>query len=166
MKHLATLLLAAMLGGCASIVGDPIQHIPISSNPAGASILIKDERGSMVFEGITPTTVTLAKSDGTYWGGKTYLVTISKPGYSSQTIPIEANANGWYIGGNIIFGGIIGWFIIDPLNGNMYNLSPEALNAELANGSAHNNTATDGSIRIVLLEQVPLHLRGKMQEIK
>jgi hypothetical protein len=118
-----------------------------------------------VFKGATPTTVTLQKSDGTYWGKKSYTVRISKDGFESQLIPITASASGWYIGGNILVGGIIGWFIVDPWNGNMYNLSPEAINASLLGKTAHNNTSTDGSISIMLIQDVPAELRSKMQRI-
>lgn len=45
---------------------------------------------------------------------------------------IKASANGWYIGGNIVFGGLIGWLAVDPFNGGMYTLKPKETNAILA----------------------------------
>lgn len=156
---------AFLLGGCATIVGDETQLVPISSTPSDASISISDEKGMEVFKGSTPTTVTLQKSDGSYWGKKSFTVTISKDGYKTQTIPITANANGWYIGGNIIFGGLIGWFVVDPLNGKMYTLTPDQVSSTLGENVAHNNTATDGSISIALIQDVPASLRNKMKLI-
>ena len=162
------LLLLFILGtnllviGCATIVGDKTQLIPISSTPSEASILIIDEKGAQIFKGLTPTNVTLNKSDGSYWGKKSYTVEISKEGYQTQSIPISARANGWYIGGNIIFGGLIGWFIVDPLNGAMYTLSPDQITSTLSSESAHNNSATDGSIAVMLVQDVPMSLRRKM----
>ena len=158
-------LSATLLGGCATIVGDKTQLVPISSTPSDASIMITDEKGVQVFKGSTPTSVTLAKSDGSYWGKKSFTVRISKEGYDEQIIPITASANGWYIGGNIIFGGLIGWFIVDPLNGAMYTLSPEQIAATLGKKVAHNNSATDGSISIVLIQDVPVSLRHEMKRI-
>lgn len=160
---LISLLLA--VSGCATILGDPNQLMPISSTPSDASILITDEKGTEIFKGTTPTTVTLQKSNGTYWGKKSYSVRISKDGFDSQTIPVTASANGWYIGGNLIFGGLIGWFIVDPMNGDMYTLSPETINASLSTKTAHNNIATNGGITVMLIEDVPADLRGKMQRI-
>ena len=167
MRKLVILLatFTLFLAGCATIVGDKTQLIPISSTPSQASIVITDERGSEVFNGTTPTTVTLQKSDGSYWGKKSYTVTISKEGYTTQTIPITANANGWYIGGNIIFGGLIGWFIVDPMNGAMYTLTPEQISATLGEKMSHNNNAKDGSISIVLIQDVPLSLRSEMKRV-
>lgn len=151
--------------GCATIVGDATHLMPVSSTPSDAAISITDEKGAEIFKGATPTTVTLQKSDGSYWGKKSYLVKISKPGYETQTIPVTASANGWYIGGNLVFGGLIGWFIVDPFNGHMYNLSPESISSTLPAQTAHNNTATNGGIAIMLIEDVPAELRGKMVRV-
>jgi hypothetical protein len=153
------------LGACATIIGQPTQLIPIASSPSGASIVITDETGIEVFKGETPTTVTLPKSTGRYWGKKNFSVQISKPGHQAQIIPVMASANGWYIAGNFVFGGLIGWFVVDPLNGNMYTLSPDAISAGLGKTTSHNNKATDGSISIVLLDDVPAQLRGQLHAV-
>lgn len=166
-KVIATTCLAFSfaLGGCATIVGDSTQTIPISSTPSEAQILITDEKGMQVFKGSTPTSVTLQKSDGSYWGGKSFTVEITKDGYATQTIPVNASANGWYIGGNIIFGGLIGWFIVDPLNGAMYTLSPDQVSSALGGEVGHNNSAADGSISVMLIEDVPESLLSQMTKI-
>lgn len=157
-------LSAMLLGGCATIAGDKTQVIPISSSPSDATILITDEKGVQVFKGQTPTSVTLQKSDGSYWGKKSFTVEIMKDGYEKQVVTITGSANGWYAG-NIIFGGIIGLFIVDPMNGGMYTLSPEQITSTLGEKVAHNNTANDGSISIVLLQDVPPSLRGQMKKV-
>jgi hypothetical protein len=87
------------------------------------------------------------------------------PGFQEQAIPITATANGWYIIGNFFFGGLIGWFIVDPQGGHMYTLSPEAVSATMSGTTAHNNNGRNGDISIVLLEDVPAELRAKMQRI-
>jgi len=157
------LSLALSLGGCASIVGSPTQTIPIASTPGDAKISIVDEAGKEVFTGNTPASATLEKHAGGYWAKKSYTVTITKDGFKPQTIPVTASANGWYIVGNFFFGGAIGWFAVDPFNGKMYTLSPDAVDAKLGSGaSAHNNSATDGSITIVLLQDVPEALRDQL----
>jgi hypothetical protein len=108
----------------------------------------------------------LAKSNGTYWGKKSYTVKISKDGFDTQTINVVASANGYYIGGNILFGGLIGWFIVDPNNGKMYNLSPTNINATLtAKKVAQNNTVTNEGVAFMLIGDVPAELRSKMQPI-
>ncbi len=93
-------------------------------------------------------------------------MTIAKDGYKPQTIPVTASANGLYIAGNFVFGGLIGWLIVDPLNGNMYTLSPEVVSAEKSASSTHQNQSKDGGIDIMLLQDVPQNLRGQMVPIK
>lgn len=78
------------LSGCASIVGDKDQQITINSTPSQADLVITDETNQAVFQGQTPTTVTLKKADGSYFGGKDYNVTLSKDGYESRAISIPA----------------------------------------------------------------------------
>lgn len=154
-----------VLNACATIVGDKTQLMNITSNPSEASIAITDERGQVVFEGKTPTNVTLQKSDGSYWGKKSYTVKISKDGFSDQSIAVTASANGWYIAGNFVFGGLIGWFIVDPMNGAMYTLSPKDINPNLTAKTADNNQFKDGNIAVVLVQDVPAALRDKMVKV-
>lgn len=47
-------------------------------------------------------------------------------------LPLKTSVNGWYIGGNFVFGGLIGWLIVDPLNDGMYTISPKETNPVLA----------------------------------
>jgi len=162
LKMTAAIASVSLMTGCATIVGDKEQSITINSSPSNANVLITDERSMEVHSGSTPTTVQLRKSDGSYFGGKTYTVEISKDGYESRTMMINASPNGWYIGGNIIFGGLIGWLIVDPLTGAMYNLTPDTLNASLGENVA---TTAEGEseITLVLIEDVPTHMLDEMQ---
>ena len=49
------------------------------------------------------------------------MVEVSKEGFEKKTIQIESKTNGWYIG-NLLFGSLIGFLIIDPLTGAMWTL--------------------------------------------
>lgn len=120
------------LTGCATIVGDETQVVTVNSDPSGADFEIKDDSGKVITKGKTPQNVTLQKSDGSYFGKKNYQIVFSKDGFKSEVLPIKANANGWYIGGNIIFGGLIGWLAVDPFNGKMYTLSPKEASPTLS----------------------------------
>lgn len=131
-------VVAVSLSGCATIVGDSAQSIQVNSSPAQAKFIVKDNSGVTVARGLTPQSVSLEKSDGSYFGKKEYTITFCKDGYKQTSLPINSDKNGWYIGGNIMFGGLIGWFGVDPFHGGMYTLSPEKTNVQLlpeANGS-------------------------------
>lgn len=162
LKITAAIATVSLMTGCASIVGEKEQTVTINSSPSNADVLITDERSMEVHSDTTPTTVQLRKADGSYFGGKTYTVEISKDGYENRTMMINSTPNGWYVGGNLIFGGLIGWLIVDPLTGAMYNLSPDNINASLGESVA---TTADGEseITLVLVEDVPAQMRDKMQ---
>lgn len=132
-KLFSSLVVISTLGlsGCATIVGSGTQTIPLVTNPDGVHYKVKDERGVTVAQGTTPGSVTLSKHDGSYFGKKSYVVTFEKEGYQPATAALTANANGKYILGNFFFGGLVGWLLLDPLNGGMYDLSPEKILVEM-----------------------------------
>lgn len=167
MKRWMPILAVVLFTGCATIVGSKTQLMPINSSPDEADITITDESGSQMFKGKTPTAVTLEKSTGKYWGGKSYSVKISKKGFEPVTISVKSSPNGWYLAGNLIFGGLIGWFIVDPLNGAMYTLSPENLSTTLGKKTAYKDgtVISSDAISIMLLEDVPQDMRAKLQRI-
>ena len=120
----------AASSGCASIVSKSNWPINVRSTPDQADVTITDARdGTKLFEGKTPTLVTLS-SKGGYFRGKTYLVEISQKGLDTRTIQIKSYMNGWYVG-NLVFGGLIGIFIVDPLTGAMWTLSPREIDVTL-----------------------------------
>ena len=77
-----------------------------------------------MIENNTPFQIILDKKAG-YFQGKSYLVTLSKDGYKDISFNIKPTPNGWYLAGNFIFGGLLGWLIVDPATGAMWNLKPE-----------------------------------------
>jgi len=117
--------------GCASIIGKGgPELVNIRSTPDQASVTISDETGVKIFEGKTPTNVTLEKKKG-FFSGKTYSVKISKEGFSDRTVTVNTKVNGWYVAGNLVFGGLIGWIIVDPATGAMWTLDINEINVTL-----------------------------------
>ena len=135
-------VLIAVLAGvtaCATIVGGTgdmadstdktVQTMFVASSPSEATITVTDEKGATTLTAVTPRTLYLKKSGG-YWHAKSYKVAISKPGYETQTIAVDSRETGWYYVGNlglafVFLTGVIGWFVVDPMNGYMYELSPD-----------------------------------------
>lgn len=157
------LLILPMLISCATIMGKGgPETLALRSNPDQAAIVITDEGGAKIFEGKTPTTVSLEKKKG-YFSGKKYTVKISKDGYAVQTVTVDTKANGWYVGGNILFGGIIGWLIVDPATGAMWTLDTNELNVTLE--ASKKASLTESQISVVLLDDVPISLRSQMVKV-
>jgi len=156
----AVLLLPVFLTGCATIVGKDVFPLTINSNPDGANIVIVDERGKRMFSGTTPSTVTLSAGES-YFHAKTYSITFSKPGYTEQYATVKATLSGWYFG-NILFGGLIGLLIVDPISGKMWKLQPD-VTANLSEKLALNTGQP--TLKIMTLNQVPERLKKHLVRI-
>ncbi len=92
------------------------------------------------------------------------MVDISKQGFETKTVEITSPLNGWYVG-NIIFGGLLGILIVDPLTGAMWTLSPKEIDVTIANKIAEVPTEQKG-LSVVDIKNVPKHLQDKMIRIK
>lgn len=125
-----TILFPSLIGllvassGCASIVSDSSYPVRIESTPPGERFVIRDKSGSWVASGKTPDTVTLKAGSG-YFQSARYNVEFD----AGNTLEIKADVDPWFFG-NIVFGGLIGFCIVDPLTGAMWEL-PESVSATI-----------------------------------
>jgi len=126
MKRVYPVLVMAVLvlgSGCASMVSQTHYTVPINSNPAGATVVVRDVRGNNVFEGKTPAAPLLAAGAG-YFIPASYAISFTKEGYQPTTAVVAADTDPWYAM-NFFFGPFcwVGWFIIDPKTGAMWELN-------------------------------------------
>lgn len=141
--------------GCASIMNNKPESLNITSDPSSAKVVITDVKlNEVVLENYTPFDVSLNKKAG-YFSGKIYEVKVSKEGYKDMVFNIKPTLSGWYIG-NILFGGLIGMLIVDPLTGGMWNLEPE---------KTDNVTQKDQVIGIKLLSELTQEEKARIQKI-
>jgi len=145
---------AVFLQSCASIVSDSKYPVTIQSTPEGANIKITSQHNDNIQAGVTPMTVTLPTkcSQCGFFGGENYTVTFSKEGYSPRTVEIQRNVDGWYVLGNLVFGGLIGWLIVDPATGAMWKLDG-TVTGQLDQVSAIGNGSA--TMSIALLSDIP-----------
>ncbi len=130
-KTLAVLLAPTLLISCATIIGKSSpESLNVRSSPDQAQVVITDEAGVKIFEGKTPTMISLEKKKG-FFSGKKYRVTLSKEGFKDHSVVVDTRVGGWYVGGNLLFGGLIGWLIVDPATGAMWTLTTNEINAML-----------------------------------
>jgi hypothetical protein len=133
-KLLALLFLIPLLvTGCSSIVDGRNQHVKINSNPTGAKFSIYDKEGKTVVSNTTPANLVLNRRHG-YFNGEDYKMVFEAPGYYPYEVHVKSRVDGWYFG-NILFGGLIGFIIVDPLTGAMYTLKPDELNVNLVSSA-------------------------------
>lgn len=150
-----------LLASCASIVSKSSYPVTVNSQPDQANITIVDETGKKIYSGTTPTTVTLETKAG-FWKGKDYTVTFSKEGYADYTAEIRRGVDGWYVAGNLLFGGLIGWLIVDPITGAMWTLNKD-LSATLAPNTT--SQLKNEGLQVVYVGDVPESLRPMMDSV-
>lgn len=132
MKSPQFFLLAAFaltLSSCAALVSGPRKKITVESNPPGAQVTIQNKKGEQVASLTTPGETKLKRSSGFFVPAK-YTATFEKQGYKSQDIKIGSTVNPWTFG-NLLVGGVIGGFLIDPAVGATFEPTPSKLNATL-----------------------------------
>ncbi len=159
----AMLTVAAPLlfSNCASLFSKSIYPITINSNPNGATVTVTDKKGTEVFKGQSPATVTLKASSG-FFARAQYQVKISMQGYAEQIVPVNFKVDGWYWG-NLFIGGILGMLIIDPATGAMYKLDTPPINVTLNKSTASIETPT---LKIIDIANVPKEMKEKLIRLK
>ncbi len=153
------LILALCFVGCASIVSKSTYPVTINSSPDGAEITVTDSDGKVYLEAITPATISLKAGAG-FFKGANYTVTFELPGYTKHTAEINRRVDGWYIGGNLFFGGLIGWLIVDPATGAMWTLNDLYVDLSETTSSIYEE------IQVVTINEVPDELKRKMVKIR
>lgn len=148
------LFVGAYCSGCATIMGKSEVPVTITSQPDGAEVSIFDRSGKPIHTGITPTTVSLRAGAG-YFKSEVYKVRFARAGYQEREAEIERRVNGWYIGGNFVFGGIIGWLVVDPATGAMWKL----LDLHVDLHATDDAPTFEVSLKFLDLKQVPEDLR-------
>jgi len=160
-KTLMIISIAFISTSCASIVSSSSWPLTVNSNPVGAKLQITNKRGISVFNGQTPATVSLKSGSG-FFGSESYLVNLNLDGYTEKTIPVRCTLNGWYFG-NIIFGGLIGMLIVDPLTGAMYRLETNIIDENLTTNSTANKERT---LKIMDINDISQDMRNHLVSIK
>jgi uncharacterized protein YceK len=157
-----TLVFLAACSGCASIAGKTTDKVNISSTPSGATIQITNKAGTFAKDEQTPAVVVLKKGAG-WFKAQNYTVEFKKPGYETVKAEIEQGLSGWYIIGNFFIGGPIGWLVVDPITGAMWTLDDLHVTLKPVPGAF---LPTNGEVRTVSLDQVPVELRPRMVRIR
>jgi len=121
-----SLLLAVLMfsaTSCASIISGRKQEITVSASQPG--VQVSDGRQTWT----APAVLTLPRKQAT-------ILTFSKEGYRTQSVPLNQAVNGWAVG-NIFLGGPIG-LGIDALSGALWKFVPEAVSVDLYKAENNN----------------------------
>jgi hypothetical protein len=121
MKHTQIILLALLIlnFGCATIIRDDIELVPILTEPAGALVKGGPETCH------TPCDMELERK-------KEYNLVITKPGYKTERVELSGSSLDGWLWGNLAFlvGAPIG-VIWDFYSGKAWDYDPEEITLEL-----------------------------------
>ena len=109
-----------LLSGCASIVSQQNYPVTLDTRPSGMQVELSNRDGEVLVRGETPVRLNLDASRGYFSSASYTFRTIGAPG-GEQVMQIQGKLDGWYFG-NLLFGGLIGMVIVDPITGAMYRL--------------------------------------------
>jgi len=152
-----------VFSGCASIICGSEKTVNISSSPVEAKFSITNRKGALIAQGVTPTNITLKRGSGYFKGGD-YTITLEKQGYQTSVQPIKQGLEtGWYAIGNIVFGGLIGWIIVDPITGAMYSI--QDVNVSLLPEKTTMLMPQGNKLKILTTDQIPESMRHRMVRI-
>lgn len=146
--------------GCASIVSRSTYPLAINTDPTGADVSIRNKAGVEIYRGLSPAVVDLKAGAG-YFSRETYTLTINKEGYKDRIIPVNFTLDGWYFG-NILFGGLIGILIVDPITGAMWKIERSYINTVLDEIPASGQAV----LKIYDIAEVPDEWRRHMMRIE
>ena len=95
-----------------------MQEVAIGSDPTHARVTIDNQQ-----RGVTPLVAELKRKDN-------HAIRLELDGYQPHEMSLTRKVSGW-VWGNIVFGGLIG-LAVDAINGAMYKLTPEQVQATLS----------------------------------
>lgn len=124
-KILSFCATALLLAGCATLNLKPApDEVQVRSLPSNAKVDIIDfADNKIVASGSTPFSVKLPKR-ADYFVGKEYIVRVSKASFKTREFKLKSKVNETYVIGNIPTA-FIGWVLVDPGTGAMWDLKPE-----------------------------------------
>ena len=126
----AALALVVLSTGCSTVMCGKNQTVPVTSRPPGADVTVFDKYNDVIFKGVTPCDVTLARGDSdSETGASCYKITVVKPGYESVEVDLVGKVNRAYLA-NVMNAGI-GMVTVDPYTGAKWTLVPMEINPHL-----------------------------------
>jgi hypothetical protein len=161
----AALLIGACAAatGCATIVHSGPRSVSVASTPPGATVAIYDRANHLVQTNTTPFVAKLDPKYG-YFTGQNYRLVFEMPGHAPAEVKLQSTLSGWYFG-NIVFGGLIGMLIVDPITGSMYNLAPDKIEQTLPDAQAQVIRSGKG-VLVLMASQTTPEQRAEMVRVQ
>ena len=152
-KIVFCILSVSMLSGCATLFAPSKWPLKIDTKPEGAWVKVINRNGDVKFEGTTPATVFLP-AGRFYFKKETYTVKLVMAGAEDKSIPVGSVINTYYWL-NFLWGGLIGFVLIDPASGAMYQLDRESIEVKYNMTTGNSNSISRLIILIIHFYGLP-----------
>ena len=141
MKNLLTVCMSVsvlfavtFLGGCASVVSGDVERVRVITYPSEAVVTVTDDRGYLLYKGVTPANISMRKSPG-FFERQDFNMLIERERYESVYMALQGVTSSWYVAGNALLLptgiGLLGWLVIDPYTGAMWTYEPHHVELNL-----------------------------------
>lgn len=160
------LAISTIFSSCATILSDSKYDVTINSSPSQSNVRVLDRKGVEVASGQTPLILRLKSGAGFFKSAK-YTLEFSKEGYETKQLPLEASFDGWYIG-NLVFGGLIGFLIVDPATGAMWKIEDTLINTTLVPKSKQIAVAKDefgNKVPVYSISDIPAEMHKHLVSV-
>ena len=154
---------AATTFSCASILSKSEYPVVVSSQPSHVKFSVERiNDGKKIFDGETPTTVVLPAGNGFFQGSHYKITFYDQNGKVIKSVNLNPNLDPWYVG-NILFGGVIGLLIVDPLTGAMWKL-PDEVSVDLNIPEEKVSTIYFGKkeVKVISYNDLPENIKKKL----
>ena len=142
-------------------IADKFQHPMNLSTPSqDTTIIIENHKSENVYRGLSPVIINIKSSKGIINPAE-YKIYVKEEGCKKHIINIRCNNDEWYIG-NIAFGKLINWIVVDPCTGNIWKLTKN-IKKYL---SIKEPTPACKKLCISTRKQVPKELENKLVKVR
>lgn len=137
MIRLSAMIFASVfLAGCATIFNPDPTSFTATSDPSGATVIVRGVQNGETFSDSTPASFSLDK-------GSDYQLTFELAGFESEEVIVRRTVNGWFVGSVLL--GILP-AVVDFATDSMWNHTMNIAHVEFNGSSA--NGAPQGLARL------------------
>lgn len=153
------------LCGCASIFDGHRQSIMVRTIPPAAAFTVFDvNTGKRIDEGMTPANLMLRRGRK-YMKPAHYRIVFEKEGFEPRIVDLAGRVNGWYVSGNLLLGGLVGWLVVDPMTGGMWTLEPDEVTIDFEAPQKQTSVPANTVLRVVTIDQIPVAGRSRLLSV-
>lgn len=153
---ICSIILSVLVSACSSM-DSSVAYMRMAPKDR-PQLTVTDEKNQLIFQGASPADVQLnmLTANGK---DKSYNLEVAIKGVITHNIPLKHNQEGWFIAGNLVSKGPVGWLVVNPRNGALYLRSP-------TDKASEPTKADENSLSIVMIDDLPPSMANQLVGIE